>query len=133
MNKPSRLGNARQSIGRFGEHAAEQYLIEQGYSILGRNWRCRSGELDIIAKQEKTLVIVEVRTRRANSKFGTALESVDVRKQLQVRSTTEVFLSMNKLHGMQMRFDVIAITASVFPSEQQSYTITELKHIQAAF
>ncbi|AZN40838.1 YraN family protein [Paenibacillus albus] len=125
--------DSRQSIGKFGEEEAARYLIEQGYQVLARNWRCRSGELDIVAQSEGTLVVIEVRTRRQGGRFGTAAESVDFRKQHQVRATAEVYLSLQKLHGQPVRFDVIAITAVLTPSEPLPFQITELKHIEAAF
>ncbi|SFS79744.1 putative endonuclease [Paenibacillus sp. BC26] len=126
--------DTRQAIGKFGEEEAVRYLKEQGYAIVHRNWRCRMGELDIVAKSESVLVIVEVRTRRAGGRFGTAVESVDIRKQLQVRSIAEVYVSMNKLHHTALRFDVIAITAVAVQGESLApYQVTELKHIESAF
>ncbi|REE94396.1 putative endonuclease [Paenibacillus taihuensis] len=125
--------DSRQSIGKFGEEQAARYLSEQGYQVLVRNWRCRSGELDIIASIDDSIVIVEVRTRRQGGRFGTAAESVDFRKQHQVRGIAEIYLSLQKLHGKLIRFDVIAITAAVIPGEPTQFEIVELKHIEAAF
>ena len=135
MSKLERSGkpDARRAIGIHGESEAAGYLIDKGYLLLDRNWRCRSGELDIVAKQDSTIVIVEVRTRRAGGRFGTAVESVDAKKQFQVRSTAEVYLSMNKLHGMRIRFDVIAITLAHSGQEPAAYEIVELRHVEAAF
>ncbi|RAP76275.1 YraN family protein [Paenibacillus montanisoli] len=132
-NKKTLKTDTRQAIGKFGEDEAVRYLMEQGYVIAHRNWRCRSGELDIVAKRNSAVVVVEVRTRRAGGRFGTAAESVDARKQLQVRSTTEVYLAMNKLHHSQVRFDVIAITAAAGTDRLQPYEVIELKHIESAF
>lgn len=135
MSKASNTGKRddRRSIGVYGEAQAVDYLLRQGYEILGRNWRCRSGELDIIAKLDGTIVIVEVRTRRASGRFGTAAESVDYRKQHRVRSIAEVFLSVNKLHGCPVRFDVIAITLAQTGMLPASYEVVELRHIASAF
>lgn len=135
MRKVTHAGkpDTRRSIGVFGEAIAFEYLLEQGYAILDRNWRCRTGELDIVARLGTSIIIVEVRTRRASGRFGTAVESVDFRKQLQVRSTAEVYLSMNKLHGSQIRFDVIAITLTQIETEPARYEVVELKHIDSAF
>ncbi|SEN31067.1 YraN family protein [Paenibacillus sp. OV219] len=133
QSNEEKKADSRQTIGKFGEEQAARYLDEQGYYVLARNWRCRSGELDIIAQTADTFVIIEVRTRRQGGRFGTAAESVDFRKQYQVRATAEVYISLQKLHGQPVRFDVIAITAVPTPSEPIPYQITELKHIKAAF
>lgn len=130
---PLKKSDTRQSIGKFGEEQAARYLDEQGYHVLARNWRCRSGELDIVASSADTIVIVEVRTRRQGGRFGTAAESVDYRKQYQVRAIAEIYISLQKLHGKAIRFDVIAITAAIIPNEPSQYEVTELKHIEAAF
>ncbi|WP_308639228.1 YraN family protein [Paenibacillus silvisoli] len=135
MNHANRStkSDTRQAIGKFGEDEAVKYLKEQGYSVAHRNWRCRTGELDIVAMRDEAVIIVEVRTRRAGGRFGTAAESVDARKQLQVRSTAEVYLAMQKLHQSAVRFDVIAITATAAAGQLHPFEVTEIKHIESAF
>jgi putative endonuclease len=118
----------RRTIGMAGEDAAEAYLRSEGYTLLHRNWRCRSGEIDIVARKDETIVFVEVRTRTSEGRFGTAAESVDMRKQLQVRSTAQVYLQSHKLYGTSVRFDVIALTLT-----RETGGIKELKHITSAF
>ena len=61
--------NAKQQLGKIGENLASEYLEKQGYLILERNFACRQGEIDIIAKDEKEFVFVEVKTRKS-LKFG---------------------------------------------------------------
>lgn len=108
---------SRQEIGRLGEIAAAEYLEKNGYDIIERNWRCRSGEIDLIAKKAKQYIFVEVRTRRrskydegkASLSFGTPFESVDLRKQYQVRQVASVFLHQRKLRDVPLRFDVISV------------------------
>lgn len=117
----------RRQTGQQGEAAACSFLERAGYSIVERNWRCRTGELDIIAECDGMLVFVEVRTRRSGGRFGTAAESVDRRKQQQVAATALVYLRMRHLSEISMRFDVIAITLG------RDGDIQELKHIEAAF
>ncbi|MFC4812403.1 YraN family protein [Paenibacillus sp. GCM10023250] len=124
--------DGRRAIGLYGERQAAEYLEDRGYRILDRNWRCRAGELDIVARHESAIVFVEVRTRRAGGRFGTAVESVDGRKRLQVRSIAEVYLSMNKLHGTRLRFDVIAITLRQTETDSE-FKVEELRHVEAAF
>lgn len=67
--------NAKQQLGKIGENLASEYLEKQGYLILERNFACRQGEIDIIAKDEKEFVFVEVKTRRS-LKFGYPAEAV---------------------------------------------------------
>ncbi|AJY77897.1 hypothetical protein VN24_20770 [Paenibacillus beijingensis] len=100
----------RIAAGRLGEEAVCRLLLDKGYVIRHRNWRCRSGELDLVAEDGNTLVIVEVRTKRAGSRFGTALEAVDVRKQQQVRATAAVYMQLNGLWDIPVRFDAAAVT-----------------------
>lgn len=102
----------RLALGRWGEEQAAAYLADSGFMVLERNWRARSGEIDVIAGDGDTLVFVEVRTRRSTGRFGTAEESVDSRKIRQVRETAQLYLHMVKLHGRKCRFDVIAVTGS---------------------
>ncbi|PQP80594.1 YraN family protein [Paenibacillus sp. PCH8] len=99
----------RQQKGQLGEEAACCWLRENDYRIIRRNWRCRSGEIDIIASCEGLLVFVEVRSRSGASQYGTPQESVDMRKMQQVRSTASVYLQMTGKTDIQIRFDVIAV------------------------
>ncbi|NIK68812.1 MULTISPECIES: YraN family protein [unclassified Paenibacillus] len=117
----------RRQTGLAGETAACRYLENEGYTVIERNWRCRSGEIDIIASIDDTLIFVEVRTRRAGGRFGTAAESVDRRKQQQVALVAQVYLRMRQLNYPPMRFDVIAV------SMNRDDSISEIKHIKAAF
>lgn len=123
----SKRADKRKWTGKLGEAAAEAYLLDAGYTIEERNWRCRSGELDLIVCGEDRLVFVEVRTRRSGGRFGTAAESVDWRKQKQVAETAQVYLKLTRQLGRSIRFDVIAITL------EHDDAISELKHIIAAF
>ncbi|CAM3943811.1 YraN family protein [Paenibacillus alkaliterrae] len=118
----------RIQTGKFGEDAACDYLIEADYKIVERNWRCRSGEIDIIADDAGRLVFIEVRTRKTGGRFGTAAESVDRRKQQQVRDTAQVYLRSIGCSAESIRFDVIAITMS-----RQMDSILEYKHYEGAF
>ncbi|GLX68465.1 YraN family protein [Paenibacillus glycanilyticus] len=118
----------RRQTGLAGEAAACLYLEKDGYTIVERNWRCRSGEIDIIAALDNALIFVEVRTRRAGGRFGTAAESVDRRKQQQVALIAQVYLRMRQLNYPAMRFDVIAVTMN-----RNDDSINDIKHIKAAF
>jgi putative endonuclease len=122
------MKDSRKELGRWGEEQAAQFLAGQGCRILERNWRARSGEIDMIAEDGECLVFIEVRTRRPSGRFGTAEESVDARKQRQVRATAQLYLHTTKQHNKSCRFDVIAITTAGKSSEEP-----RLRHIPNAF
>lgn len=125
-----RKADTRRQTGQMGEDAAYVYLEEAGYKIIERNWRCKMGEIDLIASREDSpnlLIFVEVRTRRTGGRFGTAAESVDRRKQHKVASTAQYYMRMNNRPGISVRFDVIAIQL------EHGDIIGDLKHIEEAF
>lgn len=99
----------RVELGRLGEQKANEYLLGKHYTILEQNWRCRSGEIDIIAQINSTIVFIEVRTRRNTNHFGSAGESINLRKQKQVRETAQVYLHFTKQYDSILRFDVITV------------------------
>lgn len=101
--------DGRKAAGQLGEDYAAHYLLERGYTILDRNWRCRSGEIDIIAEYDDVLVFVEVRARSGSTSFGTPVESVDIRKQRKVRHTAQLYMHGKRLGHRQVRFDVMAV------------------------
>ena len=110
-------------LGRWGETAAVAYLEEQGYHILARNFSFQKAEIDIIARIENTLVIVEVKTRNSDF-FGNPQEFVTPSKiKLLVKAANEYVIS-NQLN-VDVRFDIIAI----IKNKQQE----ELTHYQDAF
>ncbi|MFD1177176.1 YraN family protein [Paenibacillus puldeungensis] len=117
----------RKERGRRAEQLACDYLLEQGYSIQERNWRCRSGEIDLIAAHGELTVIIEVRSRsRGAAAFGTPAESITARKIKQVRDTAAVYLYQTGKPEANIRFDVVAVTFGV----GDEYTF---EHIQGAF
>lgn len=120
------MSRDRIELGKQGERAAAQYLQAHAYTVLHRNWRCRFGELDIVAEHLSTLVFVEVRTRSTIS-LGTAEESVNLRKQRQVRRIAQHFLHTEKRYDCSIRFDVIALRM------QSDGSIEDLNHIIHAF
>ena len=99
----------RQRIGQKAEDAAVRLLQSRGLAILARNYRGKVGELDIVARDEQTLVVVEVRIR-SSDQFGGAAASVDCRKQAKIRRATALLIHQRKdLAALPVRFDVIAI------------------------
>lgn len=95
-------------MGKKGEDIAVRYLESRGYKILGRNYRSRYGEIDIIAEKGACIVFVEVKTRRAGTPF-IAAEAVDTIKQKKIIKTAMMYLSQTDA-GLQPRFDVIAVS-----------------------
>jgi putative endonuclease len=97
----------RQQIGRHGEDQAVAALQAAGFDILLRNYRCRSGELDIVARTESLLVIAEVRCR-SRSDYGGAAASVTWRKQQRiVRASRHLLMMHPALARLPVRFDVL--------------------------
>lgn len=109
MSREYENKDTRKATGRIGEQAAAHYLQLHGYEILEQNWRCRSGEIDLIASREEELVFVEVRSRHQGGRFGTAAESVDHRKQRKVRGTSEVYLRFHCKQESRVRYDLITV------------------------
>ena len=96
-------------LGAFGEDAACRYLRRHGYQILGRNFACRLGEVDVIARRRGFVVFVEVKLRKDPS-HGTAAEFVTPAKQRRVILAAERWLQQNHT-DLQPRFDVIEVYA----------------------
>ncbi len=96
-------------VGVSSEDRAVDFLQRHGYRIVERNYRCKIGELDIIARDGETLVFVEVRSRRTNI-YGSALEAVGPRKQRKVSRVAMQYLSWRRPRFDTARFDVVAIT-----------------------
>ena len=104
------MDRSRQARGAWGERKAARWYRDAGYEILDQNWRCASGELDLVAARGDEIVFCEVKARRSN-RFGTAAEAVDRRKQARLRSLAARWLSENDRRG-RVRFDVAAITGT---------------------
>ncbi|GIO10840.1 UPF0102 protein [Cohnella xylanilytica] len=124
--KPAADG--RRATGLAAEREAARHLTALGYRIVERNWRCRSGEIDLIALDGGVLVFVEVRSRRNPTRFGTAVEAITPRKRAQVRAVAQIYLAMSpSARDSSVRFDVVAVT---FDGEGQ---VAELRHLEGAF
>jgi putative endonuclease len=94
--------------GRKGERIACRFLLKQGFDILARRHRNRSGELDIVALERDTLVFVEIKTR-SSGEFGEPWEFVDWRKQQILRRTAEQFIADYDLGQYAYRFDIVSV------------------------
>lgn len=100
---------SRINTGKRGEGMAAQFLKKNGYRILESNFRCRYGEIDIIAAEGKTLAFIEVKTK-TNNKFGPPKLAVDLKKQRQISKAALAYLTQNKLTNHAARFDVVGIS-----------------------
>jgi len=101
---------AKDELGRAGEDRAAAHLVKCGWRLVDRNWRCREGELDIVALDHDELVVVEVKTRRGMG-FGHPLEAVDRRKRDRLWRLAMAWAVMHPeyAHGRSLRLDAIAI------------------------
>lgn len=100
---------ARKSLGRAGEALAAAFLSARGLTIVERNFRCKIGEIDLIAREGRTLVFVEVKTRRGRA-FGLPQEAVGREKQEKIRQVASFYLAVHGRRETACRFDVVAIT-----------------------
>jgi putative endonuclease len=98
----------RLSLGRWGEEEAARFLRRLGMTIVERNLRTPVGEIDIVARHGKTLVFVEVKTRRSDA-YGAPQEAVGPTKQRQIIRAAQWYLGDGKGRGLQPRFDVVAV------------------------
>jgi len=103
-----REGDSRRTLGHFGEVVAEGALRRQGYEIVERNWRCRQGEIDLVARQGGDWVIVEVRTRRGAT-CGTPEESLTPAKQRRLLRLAAAYFQERELEEVSWRIDLVAV------------------------
>ena len=112
-------------LGARGERIAAAYLTDAGLRLLDRNWRCREGELDIVAREGDALVFCEVKTRRGNG-YGHPVEAVTPVKRRRLRVLAQRWLAAHDEHAPDLRFDVVGVL--VRPSRPALVT-----HLRAAF
>jgi putative endonuclease len=114
----------RKAIGSRGEREAASYLRRKGYTILRRNYRCRRGEIDIIARKNRTVIFVEVKTGR-NRSFGDPAEWVDRKKQRHLITAAQHYLQVCGRPDAHCRFDVISVLGTG--------DTVRIRHIEDAF
>lgn len=114
------------SFGERGERAAIRFLKRLGYKIVFQRHRLRYGEVDVIAVDGKTVVFVEVKTRRDASR-GRPAEAVDAERQARLSRAASAFLKSHGLLEYASRFDVIEV---IWPFDQKR---PEIQHLQNAF
>ncbi len=110
------------AIGDSGEKIAKELLKKKGYKILDNNFRCDRGEIDLIVQKGKTIVFVEVKTRKDDS-FSSAIESVNYHKQQRIIFTAKYYITTNKLKDFQYRFDVIEVYNDQINHFENAFTL----------
>ena len=111
------------SLGKIGEDLAAQYLIDNGYDILERNWKSNRKEIDIIALDCRVLVFIEVKTRQ-NDEYGEPELAVNRKKRIHLFSVANSYIYRHKI-DLDVRFDIISIL--------YHYGNPEINHIIDAF
>lgn len=113
----------KKELGNIGEQIAVEYLEKQNYKILKRNFYCKQGEIDIIAKDIKEIVFIEVKTR-SNINFGQPSEAVNRIKQKHMYRTAQYFLYKSNSLNKYIRFDVIEVLI-----ENGKFNVNHIKQI----
>ena len=124
MIRVSTEGNPRQRLGNWGEGVARRFLEREGYRVLDTKYRCRWGEVDIVAGDGGELVFVEVRTRRG-TRFGTPQESITPSKASRLESTAQHYMAEKGLTHSNWRIDLVSI---LLDSGGRVQEISHLKH-----
>lgn len=118
----------KKEIGKVGEDISIKYLIEKNYEIIERNFSCKQGEIDIIAKDrsKKEIAFIEVKTR-TNKKYGNPSESVNENKQKHIYKSAEYYTYKYNLYNKAIRFDIIEININLMERK------ININHIKNAF
>jgi putative endonuclease len=119
--------DTRRSTGLKGEEAAARFLTRSGYEILDKNIRTRAGEIDLVAREGKTLVFVEVKTRRDVVEGDPPQAGVNTRKQNRLGKLANGYLKLKRIRQAPCRFDVVAV---IFNDEG---AVKAIRHIPNAF
>jgi len=112
-------------LGARGERIAAAFLTDAGLRVLDRNWRCREGELDIVAREGDALVFCEVKTRRGLD-YGHPVEAVTAVKQRRLRLLAQRWLAAHDQHAPELRFDVVGVLVGTAGPAR-------VTHLRAAF
>ena len=117
----------RAEIGSIGERLARTHLETRGYRILDSNYRCRWGEVDLVALQDSTYVFVEVRTRHGNA-FGTAEESITPQKAKRLTLTAQHYLEHHNLDSSDIEWRIDLVAVRLGPGR----TVLDIHHVENA-
>lgn len=120
-------GGDRQLLGRWGETRVADWLRARGWRVVAAGWRCRFGEIDLVAENDKYIIFTEVKLRKSAA-FAPARAFVDRGKQERVRATAQLYL-LEHPTALQPRFDV----AEVYAPEGVATRKPEINYIEDAF
>ena len=124
----TRRGMKNRLSGSLGEEAACSFLKKKKYRIVARNYRCRLGEVDIIAERGGVLVFAEVKTR-SSAEFGTPAQAVTYYKRCNIIKTAEMYILQNPTDS-DIRFDVIEVYGCLTDG---GFDVENINHIENAF
>ncbi|MCW2758376.1 MAG: YraN family protein [Nocardioidaceae bacterium] len=110
------------SLGTYGEHVAARLLVDGGMVVLDRNWRCDEGELDLVLRDGRALVVCEVKTRTSSS-YGHPLEAVDPVKAERLRRLAERWVEAHGVRPPEIRIDVVGVL-------QDGHGAAEVEHVR---
>ena len=102
------MTRARRQTGLFGEERAAQALTEAGYRVLARNYRCRYGEIDLVAEEGETIIFVEVKARRSTA-YGDPALAITRQKQRRIARAAQHYLAVMRMPDRRARFDVVTL------------------------
>lgn len=111
-----------QRLGAWGETLAARHLCQRGMALLDRNWRCELGEIDLVLRDGRTLVVCEVKTRTSHA-FGAPLESIDQRKVERLQRLAWRWMQTHGVRRVDVRIDLVGVTVP-------RHGRTELEHVE---
>jgi len=117
-------GAGKRELGQRGEAIICQYIESKGMRLIERNFHCRGGEIDIIARDGDTVAFIEVKTR-TNTNYGTAAEAVTLTKMRRITAAANGFIEKNGLHDNYFRFDVAEVYIN---GERENVDINYIKN-----
>ncbi|MCB9029428.1 MAG: YraN family protein [Deltaproteobacteria bacterium] len=136
-NSSRKTGYQKLQIGKLGEKATRIYLENNDYQIISENWRCRAGEIDIVAIKENTLSFIEVKTRsRASADRFSPFEAVDYKKERKIRRLAEIYLHYHarEIESIGIRKVQYDIAGALYRRDYANKKICfEIRYLKEAF
>lgn len=116
-------------VGNYGENVASLHLLKKGYSILDKNFRCKLGEIDIIAKKDSYIIFVEVKSRYGTN-YGNPMEAVNYSKKYKIYKTALAYIQKRNLIDFDFRFDIIEILLNLNNNSHSVHHIINAFQVQ---